>query len=115
MSDLVGTALPVFFGVTVAVMGFAAFSLGRALAGGWKPIWHALAYCLLLGGADRFLIWGLFGGEGLSLSGYLVDTLVLIVISLVAYRLTRARRMVTQYPWLYERAGPFGWRDKGGS
>ncbi|WP_375731230.1 DUF6867 family protein [Azospirillum sp. B506] len=23
-----------------------------------------------------------------------------------------ARRMVNQYPWLYERAGPFAWRER---
>ena len=29
-----------------------------------------------------------------------------------AYQVTRARWMVTQYPWLYERAGLFSWREK---
>ena len=66
----------------------------------------------MLGFADRFLVWGLFGGDGLSVSGYVIDTAYLIAVGFAAYRLTRARRMVTQYPWLYERAGPFGWRDR---
>jgi putative effector of murein hydrolase len=38
-------------------------------------------------------------------------SLVPILIALAAHRLTRARKMVNQYPWLYERTGPFGWRD----
>jgi hypothetical protein len=33
-------------------------------------------------------------------------------ILLAAYYLTRARKMVQQYPWLYERRGPFGWRER---
>jgi len=28
----------------------------------------------------------------------------------VAYRVIRAHKMVTQYPWLYQRAGLFSWR-----
>ena len=29
-------------------------------------------------------------------------------------RITQARKMVTQYPWIYERNGLFGWRLKAG-
>ncbi len=29
-----------------------------------------------------------------------------------AYRLTRARQMVRQYPWLYRRKGLLGWDDR---
>ena len=85
---------------------------GQALANTWRPAWQMLPYGLMLGFADRFLVWGLFGGDGLSVSGYVIDTAYLIAVGFAAYRLTRARRMVTQYPWLYERAGPFGWKDK---
>ena len=72
-----------------------------------------LPYGMMLGFADRFLVWGLFEHvDGLSVTGYAIDTAYLTVVGLTAYRLTRARKMVTQYPWLYERAGPFGWRQK---
>ncbi len=98
--------------VTAIVVGFAAFITGQALANTWRPMWQMLPYGLLLGIADRFLVWGLFGGDGLSVSGYLIDTAWLLAVGFAAYRLTQARRMVAQYPWLYERAGPFGWRDK---
>ncbi len=112
MESLVGTTWPVFIGITVVIMGFAAAMTGHGLANTWRPVWHVALYGMLLGGADRFLVWGLFEGELLLLSGYLIDTVVLIAISLLAFRLTQVNRMITQYPWLYERAGLFAWRDK---
>lgn len=114
MEALTGTTLPVFLTVTVVIMGFAAFMTGQALAATWKPAWQPVCYCLLLGLGDRFLVFSLFGGELLSPSGYLVDVAVLVVISLFAYRLTKARKMASQYPWIYERAGLLSWREKGG-
>lgn len=115
MESILGTSVGVFIGVTVGLMGFVAFVTGQGLANTWKPMWHAVVYCILLGFADRFLIFALFEGRLLSLSGYLVDTTVLIVIVLFAYRLNQARKMVSQYPWLYERVGLFSWRQKGPS
>ncbi len=112
MIDLLGTSLPVFIGITVVIMGFAAYMTGQAVANSWQPAWYAVVYCFLLGIADRFLTWGLFAGDGLSVTGYLIDTAVLIAIAMVAFRLTQARRMVEQYPWIYERTGPFSWREK---
>ena len=114
MEALVGTSVGVFLGVTVMVMGFAAFMTGQALAATWKPVWQAVFYCLLLGFGDRFLVFSLFGGKLLSLSGYLIDSAILIVIALFAYRLTKARKMASQYPWIYERDGLLGWREKAG-
>ena len=113
MESILGTSVGVFLGITVALMGFAAFMTGQALANTWKPMWHAVVYAILLGFADRFLTFALFEGELLSLSGYLVDTAVLVAVILLAYRITQVRKMVSQYPWLYERAGLFGWRQKG--
>jgi hypothetical protein len=112
MEALLGTTPAVFFTVTVVVMGFAAFMTGQALAGTWKPMWQAVFYALLLGFGDRFLTFSLFDGELLSVSGYLIDCAVLIAISLLAYRLTQARKMASQYPWIYERVGLLGWREK---
>lgn len=113
MESILGTSIGVFLFVTVGLMGFTAFMTGQALANTWKPMWHPFVYSVLLGFADRFLTFALFEGELLSLSGYLVDTAVLIVIALFAYRISQARKMVSQYPWLYDRAGLFGWRPKG--
>jgi GR25 family glycosyltransferase involved in LPS biosynthesis len=112
MAELTGGSFAGFLVITVLVLGFAAYMTGYAMAQTWKPAWHAVAYALLLGGADRFLAYALFEGELLSPLGYLLDTAVLVAIALFAYRLTRAERMVNQYPWLYERAGLFHWRDR---
>lgn len=113
MEALLGTTWPVFIGMTLFLMGFAAFMTGQALASTWRPMGQVVPYALLLGLPDRFLTWGLFDGELLSVSGYLIDTLVLLTIALAAYRATQARKMVNQYPWIYERSGLFSWREKG--
>lgn len=112
MEDLLGTTLPVFVVLTVFITGFAAYMTGQALATTWKPVWHLLIYCVLLGGAARFLIYSLYEGELWSVSGYIIGTAVLVAIGVFAFRLNRARKMVSQYPWLYERAGLFGWRNR---
>ena len=113
MEDLLGTSIPVFIGVTLCLIGFAAFMTGQALAATWKPVWQVILYSLLLGFADRFLTWALFQGDLLSATGYIIDTVAIVIIALTAYRLTLARRMTLQYPWLYERTGIFSWRERG--
>ncbi len=112
MAELLGNSLAVFIGVTVILAGGAAYLMGQALGATWRPVWQVVGYAILLGFADRFIIYALFEGELTSLGGYVVDTLVLIAVALFAYRVTRVHKMVTQYPWLYEKAGPFAWRDK---
>jgi hypothetical protein len=112
MEQLLGVSLPVFIGLTLILFGGAAFMTGQAMASKWRPIGSAFLYTALLGIGDRFLIYALFGGELLSLSGYLIHTAILTLICLAAYRITQVRKMVRQYPWLYERDGLFGWREK---
>lgn len=112
MENLLGTTPMVFLGLTVIMFGGASFMTGQALASTWRPVWHALPYALLLGGGARFLTYALFSGALLSVSGYVIGTAILLAICLVAYRITQARLMVVQYPWLYERAGLLGWREK---
>ncbi len=103
----------VYIGVTIILFGFAAFMTGQALAATWrKPGW-VVFYMLLLTFADRFIVWSLFGRDLLSINGYLIDAATLTAIGLAAYRLTVARKMVQQYPWLYRRRGLFGWRRLG--
>ena len=113
LTDILGTTLSVFLVVTGIVIGFAAYMTGQAIANTWRPVWQLIVYVLLLGLVARFLIFGLFQGELLSLSGYAASTALLMAIGVFAYRLTRARKMVHQYPWLYERLGLFGWRRRG--
>lgn len=112
MESVVGSSFGVFLFVTVLVMGFAAFITGQALANTWRPVWQVAPYCLLLGCTARFLTWSLFEGPLFALGPYLVGTGVLALICLLAHRVTQVNRMVQQYPWVYERAGPFSWREK---
>jgi len=111
---VLGTTLPVFIGVTWVLAGFASYMTGQALANTWKPMWQVVVYCILLGFADRFLTFSLFGGELLSITGYIIDTLVLLAIGTFGYRFNQVRKMASQYPWLYERTGLISWRQKGG-
>ena len=112
MTEILGTSITVFFTITVVVIGFAAYMTGQALGNTWKPAWQLIVYVLMLGAADRFLTFALFEGELLSVTGYIVDTAVLMGIAFFAYRINRVHRLVSQYPWLYERTGLFSWRDK---
>jgi len=105
------SALQVLF-VTGLLGGFAAWATGRALANSWRSFGRAILYLCLLGAAVRFVHFALFQGELLSLPSYLADTAFLTAVGGLAWRLTRARRMVVQYHWLYERAGPFSWRER---
>lgn len=112
MIATVGSTLQGFFVVTLLLGSGCAFMTGQAIAATWRPWWQAVAYALLLGAADRFLVFAMFQGQLLNPLGYAADTLILTTVSLSAYLATRARKMVMQYPWLYERAGLFGWRAR---
>jgi hypothetical protein len=112
MESLLGTSIAVFIAVTVVILGFAAYMTGQALAGTWRPLWQLFVYCALLAFGSRFLIFALFDGVLLSATGYVIDAAVLMLIAAFAFRLTRARKIVSQYPWLYERVGVFGWRSR---
>ena len=98
--------------VTGVIGGGAAFLAGRAIAGTWRPYWHVLIYMAMLGAAVRFVHFALFEGALLSPASYVADTLYLIVMGSLAWRMTRAAQMATQYYWLYERTGPLTWRAR---
>jgi hypothetical protein len=112
MQALVGTSLGVFIGLTVILIGGAAIMTGRALADGWKPAWQVVAACFGLALADRFLVYALFGGKLLSLSGFIVDFTLLTALGLIAHRLTMVHKMIAQYPWRYERASLWSYRER---
>ncbi|HKW52552.1 MAG TPA: hypothetical protein VJO12_02590 [Stellaceae bacterium] len=113
VASLLGASPGAFLGLTLLLFGAAALATGRALARHWRPAWQMLIYAALLGLGDRFLLYALFDGELLSASGYLIGAAILLALVFVAYRVTLARRMVRQYPWLYEAAGPLSWRRRG--
>lgn len=104
----------VFVFLTVIIFGGAAFLMGQAIAETWRPAWQNIPYGLLLTVGDRFLDGALFGGDWLDIGQYVIDAAVIIAIALFAYRITLARKMVTQYPWLYEPSGLLTWRDRTG-
>jgi len=99
--------------VTVVLGGGAAALSGRAIARAWRPPWQVAIAALLLGAAARFIHYALFQGELLSATSYGCDSAIFLTVGLIAWRATRASQMVRQYPWLYARAGPFGWRAIG--
>ncbi|HEX9448159.1 MAG TPA: hypothetical protein VF920_09265 [Dongiaceae bacterium] len=107
-----GDSISVFIGLTVILFGGAAFMMGQAVAETWRPNWQNIAYGLLLAAGNRFLAGALFHEAWFSLSQYVIDAAVIIAIALFAYRITRVRQMVTQYPWLYEKTGLMAWRNR---
>ncbi|MEA2982927.1 MAG: hypothetical protein QOF09_4750 [Alphaproteobacteria bacterium] len=98
--------------VTGAIGGGAAFLAGRAIAQTWRPFWNVLLYMAMLGAAVRFVHFALFEATLISPASYTVDTVYLIVIGALAWRMTRAAQMATQYYWLYERTSPLTWRER---
>ncbi len=102
-----------FLLVTGAMGGWTAWMAAKSIAQTWRPLWQAILALLVLAGAVRFCHYALFGGTLLSLHYYVVDAIVVTAIGLLGYRYTRTSQMTTQYSWLYERTGPFGWRRKG--
>ena len=115
MQDWLGGSVTELILVTVIIFGFAGFKSGQALATTWRPLWQMFLYGLILAAANRFLSYALFSGELLSVSGYITDFVIICGIGVCGYTITRAHRMVVQYPWLYERSGLFSWRDRAGS
>ena len=98
--------------ITGVLGGGAAWLAGRAIAGTWRPAWHVVGYLALLGAAIRFVHFALFDADLFSLLSYLADTLYVILVGSLAWRVTRAAQMARQYPWLYERTGPLTWRER---
>jgi hypothetical protein len=101
--------------ITGIIGGGAAWLAGRAIAQTWRPASHAIGYMLLLGAAVRFVHFALVNADLFSLPSYLVDTAFLTAVGYSSWRVTRAGQMVTQYNWLYERVGPFTWRERAAS
>jgi len=111
MEGLLGTSGGVYLVMAVVCGGGCAYMTGQALASTWRPMWQVVPYSLLMGLAVRFLIFALFDGVLLTALGYVIDALTMLIIAGLSYKLTRARMMVLQYPWLYRRSGLFSWRE----
>jgi hypothetical protein len=98
--------------ITGIIGGGAAWLAGRALAHTWRPFWHVIGYMLLLGCVVRFVHFALFEADLLAPLSYAADTVFLLCVGCLAWRITRTNQMVTQYSWMYERTSPFTWRSR---
>ena len=105
-------SLGVFFLVTVALGGGAAWLAGRASAETWRPARLMIFYCCLVGAAVRFIHFSLFDGTLLSPQFYLIDTAVCIAFGVLGFQAARAAQMVRQYNWINEPDGILRWRRK---
>lgn len=112
MSEILGESIGVFLGLTVVLVGGCAFLTGQAIANTWRSFWQILPYSLLLAATNRFLAFALFGETLLAVVPFLVSWAVVFGLGMLGYRITLADLMVHQYPWLYERQGLLGWREK---
>ena len=96
----------------IVLVGPASFAMGHAMAITWRPWRRIILYSALLSAALRFLDYALAHGELWSVAGFLLGWVVQLAFSAFAYRLTRARQMARQYPWLYQRKGLLGWEER---
>jgi hypothetical protein len=110
MTALFGVSIGAFVGLTGGLFGLVAFLTGQAVADSWRPAKQAVASAFGLAVAARFLAFALFGGQLLSLTGFVIAWAYLAAVTLFAWRATLARKMVRQYPWLYAAQGILGWR-----
>lgn len=100
----------IFLLVTIIFGGGAAWLSGRAIALTWRPAWQIFVYCLILGGAVRFIHFSLFGGTLLSAHYYLIDSVFCMGFGFLGFRTARVAQMVSQYRWINRPDGPFRWR-----
>ena len=112
MGFLYENSFLVFLMLTVIGGGGAAFMAGRSSALGWQPIWKLVVYMLILGVGLRFLHFALFKETLTSGLYYISQTAIVVGFALFGFQLTRVNQMTQKYPWLYEKSGPFSWRDK---
>lgn len=112
LDPILGTTPVVFIGLTCLLFGLTAFLTGQAVAEKWMSAWALVPAAFGLALGARFLTFALFHGPLLHLPGVLAQFVYLLAVAGMAWRLTLAYRMVTQYPWVYERSGLFSWREK---
>ena len=112
MFDWFGDTLLAVLLFNFVLAGPASFAAGHAVAITWRPWWQIVLYTGLLSATLRFLDYALANGELWSVGGFLLGWAVQLAVAAFAYQLTRARLMVRQYPWLYQRKGLLGWEER---
>ena len=111
LAGFLGTSPAIFIGLTLILIGSAAILAGRAVGGNWKPAWQVVAACFGLALADRFLTYALFQGQLVNFLGLIVNFAVLSALGLLSWRIAKVGKLVSQYPWRYQRTSPFAYRD----
>jgi hypothetical protein len=112
MFDWFGDTLFAVLLFNIVLVGPAAFAAGHGAASTWRPWQLLIGYTALLSAGLRFFDYSLGNGELWSIGGFLLGWLVQFAIAAFAYRLTRVRQMLRQYPWLYQRKGLLGWEER---
>ena len=112
MFDWVGDTLAMVLLFNLVLVGPASFASGQGVASTWRPWRQLVVYAALLSAGLRFFDYALAEGELWSVGGFLLGWVVQLAIASLAYRMTRARQMVRQYPWLYQRKGLLGWEER---
>lgn len=98
------------FVILSVVFGLCSWLAGQAAARGWRSVRVALGYAVLIAMADRFLLFALRDASLLDPVGFAIALVMFPSIAALAHRWNQVDMMVSQYPWLYERAGSLGWR-----
>lgn len=111
---ILSQSVPVFV-ILGLLFGLCSWLAGQAAARGWRPIGVALAYGVLIALADRFLLFALRGAALLDPAGLAIALVMFLTVTALAFRWNQVDMMVSQYPWLYERAGPLNWRPVPGT
>ncbi|MQT11896.1 hypothetical protein F0357_04255 [Rhizobiales bacterium Sp-1] len=109
------TSFGAFLVLTVLLGGGGAWMTGRAIARGWSPLPHLVVYMALLACGIRFLQFALFQGTLLSIHYWIVTFVIYLIVGFAGWRHKRTGQMTTQYRWIYERTGPFTWRERAGT
>jgi hypothetical protein len=112
MFDWLGDTLSVVLIFNFILVGPASFATGHGLALTWRPWPQLVFYTALLSAGLRFFDYALANGELWSAGGFALGWAIQVAIAAFAYRLTRVRQMVRQYPWLYARKGLLGWEER---
>ncbi len=104
-----------FFGMWMffALACCASWLSAKGVAKSWKPMVAFALNAVFLAAAVRFLHFALYGGTMFSLGLYIPDLIVLSLVGVVGFLYTRTNQMTAQYPWLYEKASPLSWKDRG--
>ena len=107
-----GDTLDLVLLFNLVLVGPASFAAGQGVAATWRPWRQLVLYSALLSAGLRFFDYALANGELWSIGGFVLGWFVQFGIAVLAWRLTRARQMVRQYPWLYRRKGLLGWEER---